>query len=226
MVELVAASQPGVAVGFAFLELAEPSIATGLERLIARGAERVVVAPLLLFAAGHAKCDIPLEIARAVDAYGFFNVCQAAHLGLHECLFDLSKQRFSEATVGLEPLPDGNTVLLLIGRGNRDETALAEIKEYAAAHCRQCGLEPLAPAFVAMAEPSVEDEFERLSASSLQRVIVQPHLLFQGEILDRLRVRVAEMERSEQQWILTGHLGPSPLLVRAILDRFTEALTA
>ena len=37
-----------------FIELAEPTIGAALDRLVERGAARVCVVPLLLFAAGHA----------------------------------------------------------------------------------------------------------------------------------------------------------------------------
>src|SRR5215471_6792139 len=51
-----------------FLELAEPDIATGMRTLLDRGIERLTVAPLLLFAAGHAKRDIPEAVEREVGS--------------------------------------------------------------------------------------------------------------------------------------------------------------
>src|SRR5436190_70542 len=50
-----------------FLELAEPNISAGIEALLARGVRQIVVAPLLLFAAGHAKRDIPEGVADALQ---------------------------------------------------------------------------------------------------------------------------------------------------------------
>ncbi len=63
----VAEVADGFLVEACYLELAEPSIATAMRRLLERGVRRVTVAPLLLFAAGHAKRDIPgaVEAARA-----------------------------------------------------------------------------------------------------------------------------------------------------------------
>ncbi|MEE3220587.1 MAG: CbiX/SirB N-terminal domain-containing protein, partial [Planctomycetota bacterium] len=43
----------------AFLELTEPTIDDAVTRLADRGVRRMTVMPLLLFAAGHAKRDIP-----------------------------------------------------------------------------------------------------------------------------------------------------------------------
>ena len=59
----------GVPVEPCFLELAEPDIQTGVARLAQRGVKHLTVAPLLLFAAGHAKHDIPRGVAAAVARY-------------------------------------------------------------------------------------------------------------------------------------------------------------
>lgn len=65
---LVAERRPEWQVEPAFLEFAAPSIADGVAKLLAEGTpELLVVAPLLLFAAGHAKEDIPREVAAAVE---------------------------------------------------------------------------------------------------------------------------------------------------------------
>ena len=49
-----------------FLELAEPDIGTAVGRLLEARIERLIVAPVLLFSAGHAKRDIPAAVEAAV----------------------------------------------------------------------------------------------------------------------------------------------------------------
>src|SRR3569833_231631 len=44
---------------YGFLEIAQPIIRDGLDRLRAGGADRILAGPGLLFSAGHAKDDIP-----------------------------------------------------------------------------------------------------------------------------------------------------------------------
>src|SRR5438876_10639298 len=61
----VAEQAPDQIVEPAFLELAEPSIETAISRLGDRGARSFVTVPLLLFAAGHVKRDIPEAIRQA-----------------------------------------------------------------------------------------------------------------------------------------------------------------
>ena len=57
--EQVSRRLTGVCVEPACLELTELTIPQGVSRLVERGARQIVVVPLLLFAAGHAKRDIP-----------------------------------------------------------------------------------------------------------------------------------------------------------------------
>src|SRR5687768_1551001 len=54
---------PAVPVQPAYLELAEPTIADGWSKLVERGVRRIAAVPVLLFAAGHAKKDIPKLLA-------------------------------------------------------------------------------------------------------------------------------------------------------------------
>ena len=60
----VRARLPDYDVGYAFLELSEPLLPAALKDLAAKGHRRIVVIPCMLFAAGHAKSDIPGMIAR------------------------------------------------------------------------------------------------------------------------------------------------------------------
>ena len=50
---------PGHPVEFGYLEFASPIIRDGLDRLKAEGVDKVLAVPGMLFAAGHAKNDIP-----------------------------------------------------------------------------------------------------------------------------------------------------------------------
>ena len=50
---------PEYDIDYGFLEFATPIIRTGLDALRARGNKRILAVPGMLFAAGHAKNDIP-----------------------------------------------------------------------------------------------------------------------------------------------------------------------
>jgi sirohydrochlorin ferrochelatase len=81
----------------AFLELAEPDIATGVRRLAERGVMRLVTVPVLLFSAGHAQRDIPHATHEAAQAFNVEVAGQSKALECHPALLRLSAQRFREA---------------------------------------------------------------------------------------------------------------------------------
>ena len=221
---LVAQALPNVDVEICFLEHAEPTIAEGFSRLVGRGARRVKVVPLLLFAAGHARRDIPFAVERARSAYPGCEILLAPHLGLHDAIVELSARRFDEAFAA-DSGPDmsvmaADTMLLLVGRGSYEPDANAEMAAFARLRFERRPVGWYEIGFLSMAEPRVDRAIELVSSLPFRRVVVQPHLLFRGALFDRLLATVEVRARNgEQSWIATDHLGPHRLLVEAILDR-------
>lgn len=207
-----------------FLELAEPPLSQAIERLVERGTRRIVVLPLLLFAAGHAKQDIPAAIEREVARHPGVDWVQTSHLGLQPALMRLAGKRFTQAVAKLDPRRAEDTLLLVVGRGSSDAQAQAELRAFAA---RRAGESPVARAeicFLALAEPSLEAVIPQLAAEGFRRIVVQPHLLFHGELADRVaeRIRAAALHFPSAEWIVAGHLGVDPLLVDAVVARRRE----
>ena len=90
----------------------------------------------------------------------------------------------------------------------------------------QSGLGGVHTCFLAMAQPSLAEGLAAAAASPCSRIIVQPHLLFYGDLLERLRAETAAAAALHpgKQWIVANHLGPHPLLVQALLDRTSRSL--
>ena len=223
---------PGVPIELAYLELAQPAIAQGIERLARAGVRRLLVAPLLLFAAGHAKRDIPREVAAAAAEHGM-QFEQAAHLGCHPALLELSATRFREALRELPPVPPEETLAILVGRGSLDETAIAEMHQFSRLRHELTPCRQLETAFLAMAEPRLEHALAAVAKRAaardaaepaIRRVVVQPHLLFSGDLLTKCRqlVEQAAAQSPELEWIVAGHLEPAPHLLDAIVGRLEE----
>jgi sirohydrochlorin cobaltochelatase len=218
------AERSTVPVASGFLELAEPTIAQGLGELADRGVRRVLVVPLLLFTAGHAKEDVPVEVAQSAAALGIQVVGQSAALELHPQLLELSRLRFREAIGSLEGTAD--TRLLIVGRGGSDAAALEAMRTYTAELAASLGVLGQT-AFAALARPTVEEAVIEIAAVGSVRVVVQPHLLFRGEVLASIdqQVAAARLVHPNIQWLLASHLGPDPLLIEAILSRIEETAT-
>lgn len=225
LVDTVADLCPEMAVEPCFLELAEPDIASGVERIAARGVRRLTVMPLLLFAAGHAKRDIPREIAQAAARHPELEIRQAGHLGCHEAVLALSEKRFQQAVSARAPIKPDDTLLLLVGRGSRDPEATLEMVQFAGLCYQRRAVGRLEIAFLAMAEPSLEAALARAADLPYHQVIVQPHLLFHGELLDRLRVSVAATagKPPRHEWTVTEPLEGGGDLAAAVVAIVQQA---
>jgi sirohydrochlorin cobaltochelatase len=216
-----------------FLELAQPNIPAPIGRLIDRGVRQIIVAPLMLFAAGHAKRDIPHAVEEALRVQqpprlpGILDSQVAVtYLPALECnqqILDLSRQRFAEALANKSKIDPADTLLLLVARGSSSPEATAMMHRFAELRSESAPAARVEVCFVAKAQPSLESALPNASQSHFRRIIVQPHLLFTGQVLEEVRhaVSAAAASNSDPQtreWILTQHLGPSPFVARAILE--------
>lgn len=204
----------------AFLERARPTIAQGIARLARRGARRIVVAPLLLFASGHAKRDIPRAVAAALARHPGITARQIRPPGCHPRIMQLSALRYAEALAGHRFVPGHQTALLLVGRGGSDREATRQMHRLARLRARDLAPVQVHTCFLAVATPSFDDALTRLAEAHFSRVVVQPHLFFQGRLLARMHagVAAAAAKTAGSQWLVAAPLGPAPLLAQAILE--------
>jgi len=181
---------------------------------------------VLLFSAGHAKRDIPLAVRAAAAAHPQVSIAEAAHLGCHQLVLELSARRYDQALAAAPPATESETALVLVGRGSHDASATAEMQRFL--ELRR-GMRPVGQAavcFVSMAEPKLEAVLDAMAEGGARRVIVQPHLLFGGVLVDRIASAVARQAQRHPQthWQVAAHLGCDPLLVDAIVGRAKEAV--
>lgn len=226
--ESVAQLLQATPVQLGFLEVIGPTIADGLARLAEAGCRDVVAAPLLLFAAGHAKRDVPEAITAAAAVHGL-RVVQADPLGCHPAILKLSGRRRREAVAGAAALLASETAIVFIGRGSSDPSAGLQLEGFAAASLD--GTEQpghLGLGFVAAARPTLRealDEAADPSRGELRRILVQPHLLFRGHVEDQVTAAVREARERfpHLEWVQVGRLGPDPLVAEALVDRVVTA---
>lgn len=75
--------------GCAFLELAEPSLATGLRALVERGADEIVILPYFLAAGRHVADDIPAIVGAARAEHPSVRFRLQPYLGTSDGLVEL-----------------------------------------------------------------------------------------------------------------------------------------
>ena len=97
MLELVAkevqAKNKGVIVDFAHMELAEPSIAKGIENCVKKGASEVIVHPYMLSPGRHSTSDIPRMVDEVSQGYPDVKFEVTGPLGVHEKIAEVVLER-------------------------------------------------------------------------------------------------------------------------------------
>ncbi len=205
----------GLPAELAFLELAEPDIPTAVERLHRAGVEQLVVVPVLLFSAGHARQDIPEAVHAAASKFGMQIRRHCSSLCLDPSIVALSAERFHSALeihAGLAlnaNLPVEGVGLALIGRGSSSDAATAAMLQFVELRTLVTPVSWSSVGFIHAQRPTVEEALDALTASGLPWLVVQPHLLFEGELVDNLRSEVEYRQSfsKSQKWIITQTLG-------------------
>ncbi len=239
---------------YCFLELAEPTIEEAIERLARSGARQLIVVPLLLFTAGHAIDDIPQAVAAACERFGVRVLHQTPSLGCDPAILRLSALRFrqavchvadaasSDGTCTVSPACDGRecasnhcggafcsqAAMVFVGRGSKSPEATSQMRRFA--ELRR-NLTPVAWAqtcFLHGQEPDVSAALESLSRTDHPIAIVQPHLLFEGLLMDELRERMTQLQKAapHRRWVLVDTLGTDQALAGALaqlVQRYTQA---
>lgn len=233
VVDQVAASLPQTLVVGCFLELAEPTIQQAWLKLIALGYRRVVVLPLLLFSAGHAKRDIPQQIASLVRQNPQTSAIMARPLSRHPSLLRRTHRCIEETLLAdNSTTPSATTTLVMVGRGSFDPCATTDMRLLSELIFRQFQqgnrevFSSVETCFYAMAEPRLPAVLQRVcQRGGVGRVVVHPHLLFRGELLNAIHRQVDETAgQFPAIKLLVGKpLGPDAEIADSVLGRYRQA---
>ncbi len=203
-----------------FIELAKPTLREGLAGMAERGLKNVAVCPILLFAAGHAKQDLPAALAAARVAHPGVRFAQAPALESHRLIIQQSVACFQEVLPQATPENLSDTLLLLVGRGSRDTQAIGEMARFARLRWEAAPTGWAETAFLAMAQPTLERATAVAARMGFGRIVVQPHLLFPGDLQTRLEVHVSQCTRKYPHcsWHVTAPLGATDLIAQALVE--------
>lgn len=73
----------------AFLELADPSIPSSIDRAVSHGASRITVLPYFLVAGRHVVVDIPKIVDQKSMKYPDVDIQLSDYLGANDCVVDV-----------------------------------------------------------------------------------------------------------------------------------------
>jgi sirohydrochlorin cobaltochelatase len=168
-----------------YLEFAHPTIREGLALLAARGAQRILAIPGMLFAASHVKNDLPWEMNSFIADNPGIDVRLARDLGIDPKLLQAAADRIATATDDTR-IPRNETLLVVVGRGTNDPDANSNISKLARMLWEGMGLGWAEVAFSGVADPRVDAALMRAAGLGFRRIIVFPYFLFTGVLVKRI----------------------------------------
>jgi sirohydrochlorin cobaltochelatase len=206
----------------AYIELAQPSLPHALREAASR-ADRVVVLPCFLFAAGHVKNDLPLELFRARRDFSTVRFLAAQALGIHVGLIGAALDRLKDCPSQSEQ----RRALVVVGRGSSDPDANGDFAKLVRLIGEAAGVpEAALPAFIGITKPSFSEALDAIARRRPEEITVLPYFLFAGRLIDRLESELAEFGKTHP-WIRTTrapHLGLHDGVFRALDERLYQVL--
>lgn len=201
-----------------FLELVSPNIPQGMKQCVERGATRIMVIPLMLFAAGHAKVHIPLAIHEAQKKYPNVQFSYGRPVEVDEAVLDILEERVRAVK------PDEQTAILIVGRGSSDLYANSDLYKLARMFWERTGFKWVEVSFIGVTDPSLDGGIERCMRLGAKRIVVLPYLLFTGVLVKRIRSKVMQFQERhpEVELHLCTYLGVDDGLIPIVMRRGEE----
>lgn len=222
LMEHVRARVPGPAAHAWLEEFAEPRATEAAAQLVEAGATRAVCVPFLHFAAGHAKTDIPQELAAVRNAQPALLVANAPVLGLHPALFALGRTRIDAVS---DPAGRADEVLLVAASGSSDPDANGDLAKAARFLAEGTGHRWVEPCFAGVTWPRTEAVLRRVAAAGARRVVLFSWSLLAGLLEQRVAAASAMVSaETELEVVDAGRFGPDPLVADAVADRYRDGV--
>jgi sirohydrochlorin ferrochelatase len=216
LLDVTRGQAPELDIRESFLDLSEPLLTDALRGLYAEGHREVVVVPLLLGVAYHARVDLPALVAEVTADCPGLDVRVSGVLGIDPVLETVTLDRLAEAGADLN---DPDLGVLLAGVGSSNVAANDAVAGITTRWHLQRGLRAT-PAFASAAQPDVPAAIARLRAHGAQRLAVAGWFLAPGLLPDRIARLAREADPSV---IIAGPLGPDPRVARLVLERYDVA---
>ena len=210
-----------------YLEFARPTIVEAVQATIEAGARRVVMVPVLLFAATHAKNDMPSELQALQQAFPDVEISFGAAMDLHPRLLRLAQQRIVEAEAKAEQhIQRADTCLVVVGRGTSDPDANSEISKLCRMLEEGMGFGASFVCYSGTARPLVADGLRTAARLGYPRMIVMPFMLFDGILVKRIYAAADTLaaRHPEIEVLTTHYMGVHSDLVEVFLERAEEGV--
>ena len=218
---------PETPVEHGFLEYSAPNIHMGLDSLIAQGVEHIIAVPGMLFAATHAKNDIPSVLLTYQKKHPGLKISYGRELALHSEMITAFQSRILEC-LGLDHIHDGDlydTMLVVVGRGTSDTYANAEAAKLTRIVTENLGFGWSETVYSGVTFPSVGQGLEIASRLGYKKVVVAPYFLFSGKLIDRIYNYVDRVSETlpDVTFYKAHYLADQDHVINTFVERIYEA---
>lgn len=217
LVRLVRDRAPGTDVRESFLDLSTPHLADVLADLHARGHRQVVVVPLLLGRAYHARSDLPGIVTGVTRRLPRLHVSIADILGPDPLLAAVARDRLAAFGADLAD-PELGVVFSAVGSSHPPANAAVAALARGWQDRHACAV---APAFASAARPGVPEAVAALRARGARRFAVASWFLAPGLLPDRVRTLAAQAAPGAP---VAEPLGADPRVADVVVRRYADTV--
>jgi len=210
-----------------FLEFATPIIRDGLDKLHAARHDLVLAVPGMLFAAGHAKNDIPSVLRTYEVSHPGMEIRYARELGIDPKMLKAAGDRIQQALDrARDDVPRHDTMLVVVGRGTSDSDANSNINKVMRMLWEGFGFGWGEVCYSGVTFPLVEPGLRHAARLGYRRIVVFPYFLFTGVLVKRIydHTDTVAADHPEIEFLKAGYLNDHPMVLDAFTDRVHEIL--
>ncbi|HEY0774361.1 MAG TPA: sirohydrochlorin chelatase [Nocardioidaceae bacterium] len=205
--------RPDLRIEAAFLEHSKPAFGTVVDKLVRAGYEEIVVVPLLLSEAYHARVDVPAAIAAVEAKHPDLKVRASNILGLETVFLEVLDRRLRSALK--EARVRELDALVLAAAGSSDALANQAVARLARLWGTKHKL-PTVAAFASAAPPATGEAVRQFRAEGRRHIAVGSMFLAPGTLPDR----AAELALEAGAVAVSAPLGADTEVARTILARY------
>ena len=214
---------PNIPLEYGYLEFARPIISEALDKLRADSVEKVIAIPAMLFAAGHAKNDIPALLNNYSLKTGL-TINYGRELGINSSMIGAAGARVKEV---LDDNPDclpSDTLLVVVGRGSSDPDANSNVTKITRMLVEGFGFGWGETVFSGVTFPLVDPGLRKAAKLGFKRIIILPYFLFSGVLINRIREHTNNVSKDfpEIEFLSANYLGSHQLVLETFLERIGE----
>ena len=213
-----------IPVEYGYLEFATPVIHQGLEKLRQQGYHNIIAVPGMLFAAGHAKNDIPSVLNQYMHDHPEMNIRYGRELSIDPKMLQAAANHIRTSIGDLSREELQQTMLVVVGRGASDPDANGNVCKLTRLLWEGMGFGWAETVYSGVTFPLVGAGLDMAARLGYKRIVVFPYFWFSGILIKRIYQAVdqAAAQHTEISFHKAAYLGDHPQVMATLADRVTE----